>query len=91
MPVAVALLGHRKGCVFWKDVEVITVLCTELSFVLKNTLSINVSFVHRLGGRESASRHRVLKGEQLGRAGGAETCMVYATSRSQNSVAHYER
>jgi len=31
------------GLCFWKDVEVITVLCTELSFVLKKfTLSINV-------------------------------------------------
>lgn len=39
------------GLCFWKDVEVITVLCTELSFVLKKNYSFNkcYHFVHRFG------------------------------------------
>lgn len=43
------------GLCFWKDVEVITVLCTELSFVLKKKKKRNYSFnkcyhfVHRSG------------------------------------------
>lgn len=39
------------GLCFWKDVEVITVLCTELSFVLKKIYSFNkcYHFVHRFG------------------------------------------
>lgn len=40
------------GLCFWKDVEVITVLCTELSFVLKKKkYSFNkcYHFVHRFG------------------------------------------
>lgn len=39
------------GLCFWKDVGVITVLCTELSFVLKKNYSFNkcYHFVHRFG------------------------------------------
>lgn len=41
------------GLCFWKDVEVITVLCTELSFVWKKKINYSFNkcyhFVHRAG------------------------------------------